>query len=123
MKLGVDLRINGGQKPKGFVRDEDKDNPVSPVKMTTAGPQPWHADVIYLREEEGLSIRECARLCGVTFSRVQKFLNPVSKAKAKARHNEWDRKRRATDPEYAQESRDYRRRYAHARKGLTTNLT
>jgi hypothetical protein len=93
---------------------DPNDEPLIPEKMTTAGPQPWHPKCDALRAQ-GFSIREISRAIGITFSRIQKYLNPESKAKAKARMLERERERMASDPEYAERMTNYRRRYMQHR--------
>lgn len=87
------------------------DKPLHPTPMTTAGPQPWHAECIRLRKEEGKLLREIALILGIGKGRIQKFMNPKSKRKAKIRGAKYDKDRRHTDPQYAEKSRDYVRRF------------
>ena len=89
----------------------DWQEPIAVEVLTTAGPQPWHAEALRLRYEEGLTVRQCAAACGVGFSPMQRFLNPESKAKAKKRQAKWERERRRTDPAYAEKTRTYVRKY------------
>ncbi len=91
------------------------DEPLTPTPLTTAGPQPWHKEALRLRYEEGHTVRTCARYVGVSFGRMQRFLNPESKAKAKARAIVWERERRHADPQYAKKVRSYVRRYMQIR--------
>lgn len=90
------------------------DEPLVVTPMTTAGPQPWHPQAHELRAA-GWTIRAIARHLGKGFGSVQRLMNPESKARQKARDNEYDIERRATDPAYAKKGRDYRRRYMQLR--------
>lgn len=99
---------------KGAIDEDDIINAIEPHPTPGIGPQPWHADALYFRHEEGLTVRECARMCGVSFGRMQRFLNPESKRRMKMKQAVRERHLRHTDPEYAQQSRDYHRRYSQA---------
>lgn len=105
--------------PAGYVSPEDIANAITPGKTPGVGPQPWHEDALDYRHIMGLTVRECARLCGVSFGAMQKFLNPESKRRQKMRQAERAREARHSDQEYAQRSRDYRRRYLQARRRAT----
>ncbi len=94
----------------------DWDQPLEVEVLTTAGPQPWHEECLRLRAE-GMTIRAVAAELGLTFSRVQKFLNPASKAKNKARQAARAKERRHSDPDYAEKQRSYVRRYMQLASG------
>lgn len=78
--------------------------------LTTAGPQPWHARALEMRRN-GMFVREIAKNLGVGFGPVQRFLNPDSKRRQKEQQAEYERQRRANDPQYAEKTRHYVRRY------------
>ena len=90
------------------------DAPLTPTPLTTAGPQEWHPWALDLRHQ-GYTVRGVARELGLSFGRVQRFLNPQSKRDQKIRQAERDKERRHNDPEYADKSRDYVRRYMQHR--------
>jgi hypothetical protein len=104
-----DLRVG---KPFHEMAQPEKDlsDPLHPTRMIP-GPPPWHKDAIYLREEEGLSLRAVAKLCGVSYSPVQRLFNPESARRQKIAQAKRDLHRRHHDPEYRDQSREYRRKY------------
>jgi hypothetical protein len=91
---------------------EDEGVVLSVTIEQNAGPQPWHEDALFWRNVEGLTVRKCAEACGVSFGRMQRFLNPESKRKAKVRQARMDRERRHADPKAMEQRRTYSRRYA-----------
>lgn len=114
---GQDRRkLHPNPRAPGWIAPDDAANPISPQPLTTAGPQPWHEIATWLREECGLTVRQCAAECGVGFGPMQRFLNPESKAKAKARQGATEKAKRRNDPDWAQASRDYRRKYVQAKR-------
>jgi hypothetical protein len=86
------------------------DEPLVVTPMTTAGPQPWHAEALKLRKKEWY-VREIAEHLGKGFGSVQRFLNQESKRRQKIRQAEYEKKRRVEDPEYDARMRDYNRRF------------
>lgn len=120
--LGEDRRKRDSRAyPTGWFSPDDAASPIDPKPTPGVGPQPWHEVATWLREECGLTVRQCAVECGVGFGPMQRFLNPESKARQKARQNEAEKAKCRTDPEYAQKWRDYRRRY-HQAKVLRAGL-
>lgn len=103
-----------GRHHRGKKYVNPNDEPLNPEPLTTAGPQPWHAEALRLRAA-GWLVREIAQKLGKGKSAVQRFLNPDSKAKAKARQNERDKERRYGEPEYLERTNSYRRRYMQYR--------
>lgn len=103
-------RLGGRKYPS------DWDAPLEVEVQTNHGPQPWHAKARKLRMR-GETVRDCAKMCGVSFGRMQRFLNPDSKKKAKKRQSAWAKERRANDPEYAEKMRSYIRRYMQLSSG------
>ncbi len=96
--------INQGRR---YIDPNDEPLVVMPYPCT----EEWHARARELRND-GWFIRDIAREVNRGFSPVQRFLNPESKARQADRKNELEKLRRRTEPEYAEASRSYRRRYA-----------
>lgn len=94
----------------------DSSNPLKVEPLTTAGPQPWHADADILRQG-GMTVRAIARELKKGFGPVQRYLNPESKRRQKELQAEYERDRRKHSPTYAQKTRDYIRRYMQMQYG------
>lgn len=93
---------------------DPSDEPLIVTPLTSDGPQPWHEEAFKLRAA-GWTIRPIARKLKKGFGPVQRLFNPDSKAKQKAAQNEYEKERRAADPNYANKERSYKRRYMQLR--------
>jgi predicted transcriptional regulator len=88
---------------------------LEPTPLDWAAIEAWHAKARYLRDTTDMTIRQIAAEVGSTFGPVQRFLNPESKRKGKIRQAEREREKRHTDPEHAEKTRTYVRRFMHHR--------
>ena len=95
---------------------EDQPLVVKPLDMEEVITWRGRADML---REQGLTYREIAKEVGRGYSSVQRhFLNEDRRREVKMQQNEYDRRRRAEDPEYAEKQQNYRRRYMKLRRNF-----